>query len=147
MISVSFDAKSFKGFMKDLKQSTTKLQPAFNDFGKYMMTETKEQFETETDPDGKAWEPLKPATLRIKKTNTKLRETLEMYNSMYYKATNEYFIFGIKDIKYQFHHFGTSRMAQRRVVGITNERRKKLNGFVVAQIRRVKGLRNQRRKK
>ena len=130
--------------MKDLKQTTSNLEPAFRDFGNYMKKETDNQFQKEVDPDGKPWEPLKPATIAQKKTPFKLRETFFMFNAIYFKANKKYFEFGIKDPKYMFHHFGTSKMVARVVVGITQERRKKLNGFVIAQIRRIKSLKQQR---
>jgi hypothetical protein len=144
--TASVDAKSFKSFMKDLKQSTSNLEPAFRDFGNYIKKETNTQFQKEIDPEGRPWEPLKPSTLARKKTSFKLRETFFMFNAFYYKATKTNFEFGIKDPKYQFHHFGTSKMPARVVIGIPNDRRKKLNNFIIAQIRRVKSLRSQRKK-
>lgn len=146
MISASLEAKSFKDFMKQLKQTTSNLAPAFRDFGEYLKKETDTQFKNEVDPSGKPWEPLKPATLARKKTTFKLRETLTMYNSIFYTADDKKFEFGIKDSKYQFHHTGTNKMAARVVIGITSARQKKANDFVIAQIRRVKGKRAQSRK-
>lgn len=146
-LKASVDLKSFNSFMKQLKQTTSNLEPAFRDFGNYMKKETDYQFQKEVDPDGKLWEPLKPATLIKKKTPFKLRETFFMFNAVYFKATKTRFEFGIKDPKYQFHHFGTSKMVPRVVIGITQKRRKKLNDLVILQIRRVKSLRNQRSSK
>ena len=85
--------------MKQLKQTTSNLSPAFRDFGEYMKKETDIQFKKEVDPNGKSWEPLKLATLARKKTTTKLRETLVMYNSIYYIATDKGFEFvvGLQD--------------------------------------------------
>lgn len=147
MISVTVDAKNFKGFMKDLKQSTSNLRPAFDDFGKYLKKETDSQFKLEVDPDKRPWEPLKPATIARKKTPYKLRETFKMYESFYYKADKQSFEYGLKDEKYIFHHYGTFKMPARVVIGITQERRKRLNEFVILQIRRVKKLRSVRAKK
>jgi phage gpG-like protein len=144
---VKFNDKNFKSFMKDLKQTTKNLEPAFRDFGNYLKKETDTQFQKEIDPNGKPWEPLKPSTIARKRTPYKLRETFFMYNSIYFKSSGTTFEFGIKDPKYQFHHFGTSKMPARVIVGVPQDRRKKLNGFIIAQIRRVKGLRQQRRKK
>lgn len=147
MISAAVDAKSFKDFMKQLKQGTSNLAPAFRDFGEYMKKHTEVQFQSEVDPEGKPWQPLKPATIARKKTPFKLRESFFMFNSVFYVAEDKQFIFGIKDPKYQFHHEGTSRMPARVVIGITNDRRGKLNKLVTAQILRVKGKRAQARKR
>lgn len=143
-LTVTVNFKSFKSMMKDLKQTTSNLEPAFRDFGNYIKKETDAQFQKEIDPNGKPWEPLKPATIARKKTPYKLRETFFMFNAVYFKAGRTNFEFGIKDPKYQFHHFGTNKMPARVVIGIPSNRRKKLNGFVMAQIRRVKSLRQQR---
>lgn len=147
MINVKVDSKNFKNFMKQLKQTTKNLAPAFRDAGEYLKKETTIQYQKEVDPDGKPWAPLKPSTLAKKKTSTKLRETLVMFNSFYYVSSNQGLEYGIKDPKYRFHHEGTSRMPARVVIGITNVRRGKINDYVVAQIRRVKGKRNQSKKR
>lgn len=138
MFSVTIEADVFKSFMKELKASTNNLSPAFDSFGRYLKKETNTQFVNEVDPDGKPWEPLKPSTLARKKTPFKLRETLDMFNSVYYIADKDRFEFGIKDFKYQFHHEGTSKMAARVVVGITNQRRGEANRLVILQIKRVR---------
>jgi hypothetical protein len=139
MISASVESKNFKDFMKQLKQTTSKLSPAFRDAGEYMKKETIIQFEKEVDPNGKPWAPLAPATIAKKKTPFKLRETLVMFNTLFYVANDKGLTFGIKDDKYRFHHEGTTRMPARVVIGITDARRGKINQFVIAQIRRVKG--------
>lgn len=141
MIKVKLEADNFKDFMKQLKQGTKNMAPAFRDFADYMRKETENQYATETDPEGRPWAPLKPSTIKRKKTPYKLRETLVMYNSIGVNVTDEKFIFAIKDDKYKYHHTGTSKMPARVVLAITNDRRKKANEFVIAQIRRVKGKR------
>jgi hypothetical protein len=133
--------------MKDLKTNVSNMQPAFRDAGEYLKKETLNQFDKEVDPDGKAWEPLKPSTLLKKKSPYKLRETLTMFNTLYYTATKDKLDFGIKDKKYIFHHEGTSRMPARVVIGITNERMGEINKFVLKHIRLVGRHKSAKRKK
>lgn len=144
MFEIRLEDKNFKDFMRQLKQTTSNLAPAFRDFGEYLKRETDVQFQREVDPEGRPWEPLKDSTLARKKTSYKLRETFEMYNTIYYVASDKEFKYGIKDPKAIFHQYGTSRMSARVVVGITSERRKKANDLVIAQIRRVKSKRGRR---
>lgn len=133
--------------MKSLKSTTKKLSPAFRDFGEYLKKDTVEQFKQEKDPSGKSWQPLKPATLARKKTTTILRETLVMFNSFYYVATDDGFEYGLKDSKYTYHHTGTNRMPARIVIGINNNRLIQMNKLLTAQIRRVTGNRKQQRQR
>jgi hypothetical protein len=107
-----------------------------------MTKETQNLFERETSPDGVPWEPLKPSTLAKKKGKGILREKLTLFNSFYYKATNEGFEMYFKDRKYSFHHEGTDRMAARPALGITNDQRGILNNMVRLQIKRVRGGKN-----
>lgn len=135
-LEVTADLKDFKSFMKNLKKKVSDMSPAFDQFGRYMMSETKEQFANESTPDGQRWTPLKPATLLRKKGRSILRETDEMYNSMYYNAGEKTFKFGLKDKKYRFHHSGTSRMAARVVVGMNSARYEKRNQLLILFIKR-----------
>ena len=135
---VTVKDKAFKSFMKDLKVTTANLEPAFRKFGDYLKKETDEQFSKEIDPDGKKWSPLKESTLKRKKTRTILRETGKMVDSYYYEVQNNSFEYGLKSDIYIHHHYGTRKMAKRRVIGLTNDRYGELNKLVILQIKRVK---------
>jgi Phage virion morphogenesis family len=132
---VTIEAKFFKSFMKELKVSVSNMSPAFKEYGDYVRKETDNQFLKEIDPDGKPWVPLKPATLLRKKTAFKLRETYEMSRSFYVDVDPKSMSYGLKDPKYIFHHYGTRKMAARVVIGDTNERRGKLNKFIVKYLK------------
>lgn len=134
--TITADLKDFKSYMSNLKKKVNDMSPAFDQFGRYMMSETRSQFASQTAPDGSGWAPLKPATLLRKKGRSILRETDEMYNSLYYDASAKSFKFGIKDKKYIFHHTGTSRMAARVVIGINSERLQKRNQLLILFIKR-----------
>jgi phage virion morphogenesis protein len=42
------------------------LKPAFRDVGEYMLLSTRRNFDRSKAPDGTAWTPLKPATIKAK---------------------------------------------------------------------------------
>lgn len=137
-INPKFDAKNFQSFAKNLKSSVSNLEPAFDEFGRYLQTETVDQFTREIDPDGKRWSPLSPRTLERKQTPYILRETFEMFNSFFYTATKKSFVYGLADPKYRFHHEGTSRMPARVVIGITSARKDKFNEIVILYLKRIR---------
>ena len=88
----------------------------------FMERETKLNFARETDPDGNPWSALSPSTLRYKSTNAILRETSTLANSIAgesngnigrVRAGTDYGI---------WHQIGTSRMPQRKIIGISESR-------------------------
>lgn len=137
-LTPKINSKDYKSFAKNLKSSVANLEPAFDQFGRYVKSQTEEQFNKEVDPDGDAWQPLSPYTLLRKSTNTILRETGAMAKSFFYRANKQSFEFGLDDFKYKFHHEGTSKMPARVVIGISDERKEKLNGFIIAHMKRTR---------
>lgn len=140
-LSVEFNDKSFKSFMRNFRTQVSNMEPPFRQFGFEIKSLTKNQFEQEVAPDGTAWQPLAPSTLARKKTPYKLRETLTMFRSMYFRVSKKDFKFGLKDEKYIYHHYGTNKMPARVVIGMNSERYKLLNQLVVLHIKRVKNKR------
>ena len=50
-------------------------------FGDHLIKETRGRFESQKDPDGKAWAPLAASTLAMKKNNSILTESTDLRNS------------------------------------------------------------------
>jgi len=148
MFDLTIDAniKDFKSFMNNLKTQTSTIKTPMSNWGEYLKQQTNNQFKQGKDPTGHPWKPLAPATLRNKK-GTILVETGVMKKSVYYEASARTFQFGIKDPKYQFHHFGTSRMPARVVIGMNDERINKRNELIIAHIRRAKAKSRRKKKK
>lgn len=140
-LSVEFNDKSFKSFMRNFRTQVTNMEPPFRQFGVEIKKLTRTQFEQEVTPDGIAWQSLAPSTIARKKTPYKLRETLTMFRSMYVRTNKKDFKFGLKDNKYIYHHYGTSKMPARVVIGMNSERYKLLNQLIVLHIKRVKNKR------
>jgi hypothetical protein len=132
---VTIESKSFNSFMKQMKTSVSDMSPPFKEYGRYLKKETDEQFVREVDPDGRPWEPLKPSTLLRKKTGFKLRETYEMSKSFFVDIDKKSMSYGLRDKKYIFHHYGTSKMVARVVIGDNNERRGVLNKMIVSHLK------------
>lgn len=48
------------------------LTPLFDHLGPSLVGSTQQRFETETDPQGRKWIPLRPATIRAKRGDTRI---------------------------------------------------------------------------
>lgn len=66
----------------------TRPEAMMRDIAGYLLFSTQRRFETETDPDGKKWEPLSPRTAKaragrkIRGTDHILRQTTRLYQSL-----------------------------------------------------------------
>ena len=88
-----------------------------------ILSRIRRRFLAETAPDGTKWKPSLAATNRRKKGNTgTLFNTGRLFRSIQSAATgpNERSIF--TDVEYApYHQFGTSRLPQRKFLGVSNE--------------------------
>lgn len=129
MISLQIDVKREGKALERLARKIDNMQVPMREAGLYMERETKLGFARQSDPDGNPWAPLKPATLRRKRTRSILRETstlaagISLTSATKTRATiqatagSEYGI---------FHQTGTSKMAQRQFIGIGDRHRPKI---------------------
>lgn len=88
----------------------------------FLERETKLNFVRQSDPDGAAWAPLRPSTLRRKRTGAILRETGALANSVTSQAGG---LSGTVSVGIEYglyHQTGTSKMAQRKIIGISESR-------------------------
>ncbi|MGD1952059.1 MAG: phage virion morphogenesis protein [Leptolyngbyaceae cyanobacterium] len=88
----------------------------------FMERETKLNFARETDPDGKPWSALSANTLRTKRTNAILRETSTLANSVAGESNGNIGRVRVGTDYGIFHQTGTSRMPQRKIIGISESR-------------------------
>jgi phage virion morphogenesis protein len=88
--------------------------------GLYMERETKLNFAKQSDPDGMPWAPLKPATLRKKKTSAILRESGSLAASIALFSVSKTSAIVGSGVEYgAYHQTGTSRMPKRSFLGIS----------------------------
>ena len=64
---MEFDDHDFQRVCSQLIGRGQRLQPLMLDLGEMLLDSTRQRFATKTAPDGSAWKPLKPATLKRKK--------------------------------------------------------------------------------
>jgi phage virion morphogenesis protein len=108
-----------QGFAKidQLASRLQNLEQPLAEVGAYLERKAKLRFVTESDPSGKKWAPLRPSTLRYKKTNAILRETGAMAASIAFNVSRN--AVTVKpSVDYAiFHQTGAARMAARPIMG------------------------------
>ena len=123
MIEINIDPRAALIAVEGLKNKslTTPIRQA----GEWMRRETQLNFARQSDPEGKPWEPLKPSTLRRKKTTAILRETGSLSASIHRHGPGSS---GHEtrirvDVDYGiFHQTGTKAIPQREIIGISEKR-------------------------
>jgi phage gpG-like protein len=64
--SIKVDSSSINKALSNVSGKLSNLEPAFRDVGEYMLRATRGRFDTQSEPSGKPWAPLKPATIKAK---------------------------------------------------------------------------------
>ena len=63
---MEWDDRNFQLACSQLIGRGQRLRPLMLDLGEMLLDSTRQRFETKTAPDGTAWKPLKPSTLKRK---------------------------------------------------------------------------------
>lgn len=66
MIQVSHNISAVQKHLSRLAGKVGTIQPALKTIGETLVNSTRERWDQQIDPDGKDWQPLKPATLKRK---------------------------------------------------------------------------------
>lgn len=94
------------------------VKPMLGRMAAYQERSTKMNFAKQSDPDGAAWAALRPSTLLRKRSGVILRETSALINSVSSEVSGDSaFVFATQGYGI-FHQTGTSKMAQRKFLGI-----------------------------
>ncbi len=118
---------------RDLQELIRRLdnpRPAFQDVGEYMLLRTHERFDRQIDPHGRAWHPLKAATLRQKQKKGQilkiLQRTGDLRGTIIYKATRDRLQFGTNRIYGKFHQLARDPNRLREWLPIGREDRREI---------------------
>lgn len=136
---VTVDQTELKRLLGSISKSVRNLEAPLTGWGNKLIAQTKDQFVTETDPDGDRWAALSPTTLmrkaRLGQPSRILTATGAMSNS--FRITVAPMQLDLKSDSpiLKYHQKGTSRMPKRRVLGITATRKNEGAGIVRAYIK------------
>jgi len=136
---LTVDDKQLKSLLGKISSACRDLTPPLRGWGDKLVEQTRQQFSTESNPEGDRWQALKPSTLREKQRlgypSSILTRTGAMKSSIRAKASPRQLDL-ISDSPYlKFHQRGTSRMAQRKVLGITSDRKNEGAGIIRVYIK------------
>ena len=122
MLQFDIDASDVLRVTGSLVEKLADFKKPLTDSSLFMERQTKQRIIKQQDPDGKAYAPLRPSTLRRKKTNAILIESGRLVSGIQAKppSGNEVAVedtsnYGI------WHQRGTRKMAQRAFLGFANE--------------------------
>ena len=122
-LKISIKAESTLEAIGKLSKKAANLDKPLRRAGLFMERETKLNFARESDPDGQPWAPLKPSTLRRKKTRAILRETGSLAASISMQGPSDNQVRVAAGIEYGiYHQTGTRKMTQRKILGINESR-------------------------
>lgn len=134
--SISVDISDFRRWagskisrLRDFRQPLVAVQV-------YFEQKIDRQFETETDPDGHPWEPLKPATLFKKQgRGSILVDSGKLRRSFVYDRTNDSLRISSTSPVFLAHNEGLKPQPERRILGISAEDKNAIAGKLVRYLR------------
>jgi phage virion morphogenesis protein len=114
MLTIEIDDREVIAALAKLQRRVQNMSPVMRAIGADMERRMLERFETQTDPTGRKWAPLKPATLAAKKGRGAIlyhHGTLMDSRNSQDDARSVRWGFGQKYAA--FHEFGTKKMPRR----------------------------------
>lgn len=119
-ISLNIKDKGVQEALGTLGKKAEDLRRPMREAGMFMERELKLGFAKESDPDGAPWAPLKPSTLRQKRSGAILRETSALAGSIALQSVSSSNVrVGSSGVAYGiYHQTGTSKMVARKFIGI-----------------------------
>lgn len=105
-----------------------------DDLGLAMLTRTLENFETERDPDGQAWAPLKASTLRQRGPGKILQDSRRMISGIHARQSAGRVEVGATAAYAPFHIEGTVHMEARVFLGFGPDAEDELGAVVTRHL-------------
>lgn len=141
---VKIDDSELKALLGKISKSVRNLEPPLTGWGRLLIEQTEKQFDTETDPDGSRWAALSPVTLRRKARlgqSSKILTATGAMRASFRVKVKAMQLDLISDSEYlKYHQRGTSKMPQRKVLGITPERKndgaKLIRAYIKGKVKR-----------
>lgn len=106
-ISITVNDADIAAALGRIIEAGRDLQPLFDRIGPSLVRSTQMRFETETDPQGRKWAPLRPATIRAKKGDRRiLHRRGFLYGSLTHNALPSYLEVGTNLVYGAIHQLG-----------------------------------------
>ena len=115
-IAIEIYSRSVMDALNELLHRGQDMRPVMDAIGLRMVERVQGRFETETDPNGHAWSPWKPSTVKgyPKDGNGTLLDRYgDMLNSLNHHADANSVTVGFGVLYAGYHEFGTRKMVRR----------------------------------
>lgn len=119
------------------KRSIVKPTEPLEEIASFYRDDIKNNFEQERSPDGTPWAQLAPATVKQKRTSYILRETLALFNSVRVVVQSLEVRVLVDAFYAVFHQEGTSKMAARPFVGVSDRHFDKIEKIVIDWVKKI----------
>ncbi|WP_437871294.1 phage virion morphogenesis protein [Methylorubrum extorquens] len=109
-IKITVDDREIAAGLQQLVDAGANLAPAMEAIGAALLFSTQRRFEAKAGPDGQAWAPFAPSTLKRMRESRKpaqlLRDTSRLYQSLTYQADADSAEVGTNVVYAAIHQFG-----------------------------------------
>lgn len=95
LITIEHNVPAIRRQFDKLARKTSNTGPVRKDIGEYLLTATEERFNTQTGPDGKQWQEVKPRTRKRKKHPKILTEQGHLRGDIHYELQDDSLLLGV----------------------------------------------------
>lgn len=120
---VEIEDSQARAMFARLLRAGVNMKPLFTEIGSALEDSTKQRMREEEGPDGEPWVDLKPSTWARKKTDRKLYESGDLFDSVRFEAGSDFVLLLLGPNEYAASmHFGRPEagIPERPVVGISD---------------------------
>lgn len=93
-IDLTYQDREVQALFSKMQSKGRHTEPAMRDIGEAMFISTDKRFRSQVDPEGSAWAPLSPRTLKHKRNKKILTERGYLRGSMAYQASTNRVVWG-----------------------------------------------------
>lgn len=135
------DNSDLRRWTGDVTRGLRDLRAPLTAAGNVIEAKVAEQFQREVDPDGDAWEPLSPDTLKNKEGGSILVKTGALRDSFEYEVDGDTLTVSSSSPVFEAHDQGIPPIPQRQILGLNAEDKNQIAGIVKGYVRGSKGRR------
>ena len=124
ILSIQYSDRDIRDRLQRLQRKVGDLTPAMKNIGEALLLSTDQRFETETDVQGRDWQPLSARTINQKQRDRRILKVLQstglMRSRTSYRAERDQVIVGNNDEKAAKHQLGIG-VPKREFLGVSDE--------------------------
>jgi phage virion morphogenesis protein len=130
-LALDYDDSDLQSTIDGLANRLGDLRPVMVDIGEYMLLATRDRFDSESDPSGNPWTPLKPSYAKAKaRKPSALRGILtlsgQLRDTITYEALPEAVVIGSNKIYAATHQLGRDSIPARPFLGVSEADRSEI---------------------